>query len=62
MSDISELFQRDPLSLTKDNLDDIIKHYRDARAKYLLGEGVAKPKKPEKKPPPVNLTLDDLGI
>ncbi len=38
MSEISELFQRDPLSLTKPDIDQIIAYYRDARAKFNLGE------------------------
>lgn len=65
MSDIAELFARDPLSLTKENIDSIIAHYRDARQKYLLGEksaGATPKPKAEKKPPPTNLSLDDLGL
>lgn len=38
MSDIAELFTRDPLSLTKDNIDTIISEYRKARANFNLGE------------------------
>lgn len=38
MSDISDLFQLDPLSLTKSNIDSIISYYREARAKFNLGE------------------------
>ena len=38
MSEISELFQRDPLGLTKDGISAIAAYYRDARAKFNLGE------------------------
>ena len=63
MSDISELFSRDPLSLTTEDIDKLIYHYREARQRHLLGEST-KPAKPSKKEkaPPVNLTLDDLGL
>lgn len=65
MNDIADLFARDPLSLTKENIDSIIGHYREARQKYLLGDGKAgatpKPKKADK-PAPTNLSLDDLGL
>ena len=63
MSDISELFSRDPLSLTTEDIDKLIYHYREARQRHLLGEST-KPTKAAKKEkaPPVNLTLDDLGL
>lgn len=63
MSDISELFSRDPLSLTSEDIDKLIYHYREARQRHLLGEST-KPTKATKKekPAPVNLTLDDLGL
>jgi hypothetical protein len=38
MSDIAELFQRDPTSLTKENIDEIISFYRQARANFNLGD------------------------
>ena len=37
MTDISELFSRDPSTLTRENIDDIIKVYRDARHQFALG-------------------------
>lgn len=64
MSDISELFNRDPLSLTKTDIDSIIAYYREARAKYLIGDrkaGKTPAAKPAKKAP-VNISLDDLEI
>ena len=38
---LSELFARDPLTYTKEDLDRIIQHYRDARREHLAtGKGV----------------------
>ena len=37
MSDLSELFDRDPLSLTKDDKSAIVRAYREAQAKFHLG-------------------------
>ena len=34
MSDIQRLFDLDPLSLTRDNLDEVIEYYRKARAQW----------------------------
>jgi len=61
MSDtISELFARDPLSLTKEDLDAIIRYYRDKRAQFALnGDKTAgNPKRLKEKP----ATLEDLGL
>ena len=38
MTDISALFQRDPLNLTKEEIDEIISFYRQARANFNLGD------------------------
>ncbi len=64
MSEISELFQRDPLSLTKPDIDSIIAYYREARAKFNLGEKSAgstkKMAKGEAGPKIDSKGLDDL--
>lgn len=62
MSDISELFSRDPLSLTRDDRSKIIAKYRDDRARYLLGAKSPKAAKPTKAKAPTGggLSLDDL--
>lgn len=47
MTDISELFSRDPLSLTKPEITEIIQHFRKCRAQFNLGAmsaGSTKPK------------------
>lgn len=46
MTDISELFARDPLKLTRDDITDIIKRMRDARAQFNLGNVKAGSTKP----------------
>lgn len=38
MADIAELFARDPLSLTDDDIDEVIKAFRDMRYKFNLGD------------------------
>lgn len=38
MSDMSELFARDPLKHTRESIDEIITYYRGARAAFSLGE------------------------
>lgn len=58
MSSLDELFNKDPLSLTKDDRAQIIQAQRDNRAAWLAGEKVKKPKTEAAKP----FSLDDLGI
>ena len=41
MSDIATLFATDPLSLTKDNIGEIVKYYRERRAQFNLGDKTA---------------------
>lgn len=45
MTDIAELFARDPHNLTDQDLDLIVQKYRDMRKQFNLG---AKPKDPTK--------------
>jgi hypothetical protein len=37
INDLTKLFQLDPLELTDDNIDEIIRTYREARGKFLQG-------------------------
>ena len=59
MSDIQELFARDPLKLTKDDRSKIIAYFRENRAKFLAGAKL--PKEPKVKGPAPQLSLEDLG-
>jgi hypothetical protein len=64
MSDISELFERDPLGLTDADLDKIIARMREAQAQYELGAPAKTPKAVTKAPKSTK-TLDllkDLGL
>jgi hypothetical protein len=58
MSDINELFSRDPLSLTDTHVDQIIEKYREARHLFNSGAVTAKKKAPASKKPALNLDLD----
>ena len=65
MSDIAELFARDPLNLSRADIDAIITYYRSARANFILGEKQAGSTKKlkaasEPKPKMTALDLDDL--
>ncbi len=67
MTDIAELFDRDPLSLTTQDLDTIISTLRTQRANYNLGEKAAgkQPKaKAERKPvsKATSIDLASLGL
>lgn len=47
MTDISELFARDPLALTKEDITEMILHFRKCRGQFNLGNvsaGSTKPK------------------
>jgi hypothetical protein len=67
MSDLAELFKRDPLSMSKQDIEQIVEKLRASRMQFVLGDktagktAAAKPKKAKAsavKP----LTLDDLTI
>lgn len=65
MTDIARLFQEDPLSLTRDNIDSIIVYYREARKNFNNGEKSAGSTKKlkvasEPKPKVEKLDLDKL--
>lgn len=42
MSDITELFNRDPLKLTNEDIDKIIAHYRENRKAFNANPGAVK--------------------
>lgn len=55
MSEISEIFLKDPLKLTQDDRRKIITKYREDRKRFLLGQKVPKTDKPK-------INLDDLDV
>lgn len=56
-SDLQKLFDSDPLSLSAQNLDDLVAYYREARKNFNLEGKSAKPKAKEKVSA---IDLDDL--
>lgn len=64
MSDISELFQRDPLKLSEADLTAIIEKFRAARGQFNLGNMKAGSTKPatakQKLVESLGIKLDDL--
>ena len=60
MTDIADLFARDPEHLTTANIDHIIAKYREARAQFQLGLKQAGSAKTLKSPKLTN--LDDLDL
>jgi len=64
MTDIAELFQRDPKDLTREDRAAIIARYREARTQFILGVAQAgSPKKvKEVKPKLTSLDLGDLDL
>jgi hypothetical protein len=63
MTDISELFSRDPESLTDQDLDAIVKHLQSLRAQFMLGAKTAGTmKKKATKEKVTNINLDELGL
>ncbi len=66
MTDVAELFRRDPLKLTNPDIDAIIEHMRKARAQFNLSaksEPAAKaPKAKTAKTPLGQIDLSELGL
>lgn len=64
MSEISDLFARDPLGLTDQDLSKIIAHFRASRSAFMQAGTRAKPtaEPKEKKPKATAISLDDLEI
>ena len=61
MESISELMGKDPLSLTKSDLEEIVAYYRANRAQFIQGDKrAARPAKAKTALPPLN--LDDLSL
>jgi hypothetical protein len=62
MTDIAELFARDPEKLTKDDIMALIVKYREARQQFVLGAKQAGNAKTIKREVPTITNLDDLEI
>lgn len=63
MSDLAELFARDPLRLSQQDLDVIIARYRAARTQFELGaKSAGSSKKLKADTPTVELDLSKLGL
>lgn len=70
MSDLSELFARDPLSYTKEDVTTIVQELRNRRHQFNLGNakaGSMKPKTPAQKKgselaDKLGIKLGDLGL
>lgn len=61
MSDIAELFSRDPLKLTKEDIGEIISYYRQKRAQFNLGDKTAgSTKKMKTADPKVKQSAEEL--
>ena len=62
MTDITELFNRDPEHLTRAEITDLIAKYREARQQFILGAKQAgNPKKIKAETPKIT-NLDDLDL
>jgi hypothetical protein len=62
MTDIGELFARDPALLTREDIDEMIKVYREARHQFVMGNVSAGATKKVTAPKPKITNLDDLDI
>jgi len=63
MTDIAELFRRDPLDLTDDDIEKIVEHYRKARAAFNLTSKPTRKTKPKVEVDPnAASVLKDLGL
>lgn len=64
MSELSELFARDPLKMTDQDITDIVKRQRESQAQYELGvkQAGAASKAPKPKSDKTLALLKDLGL
>jgi hypothetical protein len=60
VSDLAALFDKDPLSLTRDDCASIVRAYREAQAKFNLGAAQAGATKKVAPKGPKLTNLDDL--
>jgi hypothetical protein len=62
MTDMTELFARDPLKHTRESIDEIIAYYRQARVNFLNGEKSAGSTKKAKAAAPKGEKLGSLDL
>ena len=62
MSDMTELFARDPLRHTRESIDEIIAYYRQARVNFNNGEKAAGSTKKAKTKEPKTEKLGSLDL
>lgn len=65
MSDISELFQRDPKKISREELERMVEEYRKKRAQFNLGNlqaGRAKPTKTTAKQEEASKVVGELSL
>lgn len=62
MTDINEIFQRDPLKLTTEDMIPLIDKYRAARAQFNLGDKTAGSTKKVKSTAPKGEKLGSIDI
>lgn len=61
MSDIAELFARDPLGLSKQEIGEIVTYYRQKRAQFNLGDKTAgSTKKMKEEKPKIKASAEEL--
>lgn len=63
-TDIGEIFARDPLKLTRSDIDATITYFREARKRYLIADKAPKVAKPkgEKKAKGTGEAIDISGL
>lgn len=62
MTDIDELFSRDPLQYSEQDLDRIIAQYRKMREQFMLNPKTKAAKVEPAAKAPANISLDDLNL
>lgn len=62
MSTITEIFEKDPLSLTKDDIATTIEYFRTARHQFKLGDKTAGSPKKIKAPAGEKSSLKDVDL
>jgi hypothetical protein len=65
MSDLADLFAKDPLNYTREDIDTVIRRFREANAQWQAGQksaGSTKKMNAKSKEPETKVDLGDLGL